>query len=221
MPAPLSLEERAVTAVREASPQVAEIVVETLEASHSQPGVESVALVRAMRALVRLVKSLHVHEAAAQSTDLQVLISILQEPEVQAILAEVDPLAPARIRGLKMQAEILAAECGCIFSTEFAELVSMTPAGVDKARKAGALIAFPRGQAKFAYPLWQISQGAVLRGLKESVRALGSASMFTKANFFLNANSRLYGKRPLDLLREGNANEVIAAATAFGEHGAA
>ncbi len=217
----LSLEERAANAVREAPPLVAEIVVETLEASQNQPGGESVALVRAMRALSRLVKTLHVNQAAAESTDLQVLISILQEPEVQSLLAEVDPLAPAKIRGLKLQQEILAAEGGCIFSTDFAELVAMTPAGVDKARKAGALVAFARGQTKFSYPIWQIHEGAVLRGLRESVRALGNASMFTKANFFLSANSRLYGKRPLDLLRAGEVNAVIAAATAFGEHGAA
>lgn len=130
-------------------------------------------------------------------------------------------IAQAKIRGLKVQAEILAAEGGSIFSTEFAELIGISPQAVDRARKAGSLIAFPRGQAKFCYPLWQIHQGAVLRGLKESIRALGNASMFTKANFFLSANSRLYDRRPLDFLREGKANEVIAAATAFGEHGAA
>ena len=220
MPAP-SLEERAANAVREAPLQVAEIVIETLEASQNQTDGESVALVRAMRALSRLVKTLHVNQAAAQPTDLQVLISILQEPGVQALLAEVDPLAPAKIRGLKLQQEILSAEGGCVYSTDFAELVGMSAAGVDKARKSGSLIAFPRGQTKFSYPIWQIHEGAVLRGLKESARALGNASMFIKANFFLSANSRLYGRRPLDLLREGKVGDVIEAATAFGEHGAA
>ncbi len=215
------LEERALNAVREAQPQVAELFVETLEASQNQVGAQSVAFVRVMRAISRLVNTLHINEAAAQSTDLQVLLALLQEPEVQALLAEVDPLAPAKIRGLKMQAEILSAEGGCIFSTEFAQLVGMSAQGVDKARKSDALIAFPRGQAKFGYPVWQIYEGAVLRGLKESIRALGNASMFTKANFFLRANSRLNGKRPLDLLREGDADKVIAAATAFGEQGAA
>ena len=45
--------------------------------------------------------------------------------------------------------------------------------------------------------------------------------IFIKSMLDVRARSRLYGKRPLDLLREGDANVVIAAATAFGEHGAA
>ena len=211
---------KAVNAVREAPPQIAEMFIESLEASQNQEAAQSIAFVRIVRAMSHLVNILHIDKAAAQSSDLQVLLTLLQEPEVQARLAESDPLAPAKIRGLKLQTEILNAEGGCVFSTQFSELVGMTPQGVDKARKAGTLIAFPRGQAKFGYPIWQVHQGAVLRGLKESIRALGDASMFTKANFFLSANSRLSGNRPLDLLRQEEANVVIDAATAFGEHGA-
>lgn len=216
-----NMDDRAANAFKHAPMQVRELVVETLEASQNKHNVTYVALLRAMRALSRLMKNnLHVTEAAAQSSDLQVLISILQEPEVQALLAQSDSLAPAKIRGLKLQAEILDAEGGCVFSSEFAKLVGMTAAGVDKARRAGALVAFPRGQAKYAYPIWQIHEGAVLRGLKEALRLMGDESMFAKAHFFLNANSRLYGKRPLDVLRSGSIDEVLAAATAHGEHGA-
>jgi hypothetical protein len=39
--------------------------------------------------------------------------------------------------------------------------------------------------------------------------------------FFINPNTRLEGRRPLDLLREGEIQEVLDAAREFGQHGAA
>jgi hypothetical protein len=39
--------------------------------------------------------------------------------------------------------------------------------------------------------------------------------------FFINPNTWLSGRRPLDLLREGQIQEVIDAAKEFGQHGAA
>jgi len=39
--------------------------------------------------------------------------------------------------------------------------------------------------------------------------------------FFLNANDRLNGSRPLDMLRSGKVEPVLEAAASYGEHGAA
>jgi hypothetical protein len=39
--------------------------------------------------------------------------------------------------------------------------------------------------------------------------------------FFIDPNTRLNGRRPLDLLREGELQKVLDAAREYGQHGAA
>lgn len=42
-----------------------------------------------------------------------------------------------------------------------------------------------------------------------------------RVNFMLTGDARLGGKRPIDVLREGQIGKVNEAAQAYGEHGAA
>jgi hypothetical protein len=42
-----------------------------------------------------------------------------------------------------------------------------------------------------------------------------------RVNFMLTGDARLGRRRPIDLLREGLIDGVVAAARAYGEHGAA
>lgn len=42
-----------------------------------------------------------------------------------------------------------------------------------------------------------------------------------RVNFMLTGDAHLEGRRPIDVLREGRIGEVIEAAQAYGEHGAA
>jgi hypothetical protein len=219
------LEERVNQAVHTAPTAVAEVVAETLEAAQGA-GVDSaqtIVLVRGIRALIRLVAKApdQVVSTAFASTDLETFVSLLQDPMVQALLSEHDPFARAKIRGLTAQSKLLAAEGGCISSHKVADLIGLTPQAVDKARKKGQYLAFPRGQNRYAYPAWQFDQGHALKGLKDVLQALGDATIWTKAAFLLGEDSRLDNRRPLDLLRQAKVGEVLAAARSFGEHGAA
>jgi hypothetical protein len=220
------LEERVTQAVRGVSAPIVEVLIETFKAVNEvgSDSAQTVVLVRGIRALIKLITEAkdEVSGTAFAATDLEALVSLLQEPTAQALLSGYDPLAKAKIRGLAAQSKLLAAEGGCVSSHEAAELIGLSPQAVDKARKKGQLIAFPRGQNRYAYPHWQFEQGHALKGLKEVLQALAAeATPWVKAGFILGKNSRLGERRPLDLLRKGKIDKVIAAAKSFGEHGAA
>ena len=60
-----------------------------------------------------------------------------------------------------------------------------------------------------------------LPGLEAVLERLADHDPWMQGRFFLMANQRLGDRRPLDELRQGNVEAVIAAAAVYGEHGAA
>ncbi len=181
-------------------------------------------LARAFYALKQLLAEVDeeaLADAAGAPTDLQALVRALEHPAVAGLLAARDPLAPARLRGLLARQQLLEAEGGTISAAEAAALLHLTRQAVDKRRKARTLLALPIGRHGYAYPLWQFGEEGTLPGLEQVLQALGDAGPWMRVAFFLNGNARLDGQRPLDLLRQGRNADVVRAAEAFGEHGAA
>ena len=84
------------------------------------------------------------------------LVHMLERPEVLAELQLRGPLAPARLCGLRLQQEILAAEGGTCSVQSLADALRMTRQAIDKRRKRGALIGLNLGRRGNAYPVWQI-----------------------------------------------------------------
>lgn len=150
-------------------------------------------------------------EAASASSDYDVLLRVLQAPEVLDTLSEADPLADARLRGLEARARLLEAEGGTLSADEAARRLGLgSREAVNKRRKAGRLLALSTGRRGYRYPAWQFGDEGVLPGFEEALRSLGVVGGWGRAAFFLGGNAGLGGERPLDLLRSGSEEEVEA-----------
>ena len=138
-----------------------------------------------------------------------------------AVLRQQDPLAPARLRGLREREKLLQVEGGTVGVDEAAALLGISRQAVDKRRRAGKLIGLTLGRRGYMYPVWQFSQGGTLPGLEEVLTELRGHDPWMQAIFMLSENTRLSGQAPLHELRHGHVDDVRRAARMLGEHGAA
>lgn len=150
-----------------------------------------------------------------------VLLGALEQPRAIEALRKEDPLAAARVRGLRMREEMLNAEGGVLTASEMASRLHITRQAVDKRRRAGKLLAVELGRRRWLYPAWQVGDGQVLPGLEEVLSDLSEHDRWIQLGFFLSGDYRLGEKTPLDALRRGRLPDVRMAARAYGEHGAA
>jgi hypothetical protein len=145
------------------------------------------------------------------------LLGILERPEVLKHLAGIDPLMPARIRGIRLKQELLNTEGGVISSEQVAKLLNLTRQGVDKRRASGKLIEISMGRRGYAYPLWQFQDGQVLSGLEVVLKAMKEHTPWIQVIFMLTGDLRLKGETPLARLRQGDIDSVVQAARCYGE----
>jgi hypothetical protein len=150
-----------------------------------------------------------------------VLLGALEQPRALEALRREDPLAAARVRGLRLREELLNAEGGAIGASETAARLHITRQAVDKRRRAGKLLAVELGRRRWLYPTWQVQDGQVLPGLEEVLSDLSTHDPWMQLGFFLSGDYRLGERTPLDALRQGRLADVRTAARAYGEHGAA
>jgi hypothetical protein len=85
----------------------------------------------------------------------------------------------------------------------------------------GTLIGLSLGRKGYVYPVWQFAEGGTLPGLQAVLAELSDVGPWMQAAFMLSADARLNGERPLDELRRGHVQQVIAAAHVYGEQGGA
>jgi len=149
--------------------------------------------------------------------DLEELVEVLGRPEVLADVRRRDPLAAARLRGLRAKKRLLEAEGGVVPGRELAQAIGITRQAVDKRRLAGKLIGIDLGKRGYAYPVWQIG----LNGMDAVLAELAEYDPWTQALFMLSANPWLNGETPLATLRRGELDEVLNAARLYGEQTAA
>jgi hypothetical protein len=175
--------------------------------------------VGALSVILEILDKTDSGKVACASSDFELLLSILEQPEVLSELSKKDPLASAKLRGLKAQMHLLESEGGCVTAEDAGKLIGITKAGIHKARSEGRLLGLPRGQNQFLFPVWQFSEGRMLSGLKEVYAEL-DCDPWMKASFMLAKNTRLNGKTPLASLKRGETEKVALAARLYGEHGA-
>lgn len=185
---------------------------------------ERVAVRRVASVLARIAHIVQrelLEDIVSSSDDAEVMMRLLEEggPDVMALLSEGDPLAKARTRGARIKRDLLMESGGSLGAGKVAELLKISRQGVSKRRQSNALLALKAGE-RFVFPAWQFSGGNVLPGLKRVLRAFTIEDPWMRLAFFFNAESRLEGRRPVDVLRDGDVEAVCAAAAAYGEHGA-
>jgi hypothetical protein len=183
-------------------------------------------VLRTSRALTRIAKRMpreRLLEAVGASSDTDVLFRSLSE--AVAIGAEItpdepDPLTEALLRGAAMKRDMLKAEGGALSAQQLAEHLGITPQGLGRKRERNHVFWLDIGDG-YVYPAFQIGKNGLLRGIREVLDAFTIDEPWMRVNFMLTGDHRLGGQRPLDLVREGKIDDVIDAAAAYGEHGAA
>lgn len=134
---------------------------------------------------------------------------------------EGDLFAAAHQRGTRARAQLLEAEGGTLTVRDVAERLGVAQRSVEERRHAGRLLAFPVRRIRYVYPRWQFGPHGILPGFEEALTALGTPNPWACAAFFLAKNLYLDGASPLAELRRGHVADVVRAAHAYGEHGAA
>lgn len=195
------------------------------EPAPSEDLVEAFVL-RTGRALARIAERMprdRLLAAVGASTDTDVLFSSLRE--AAAIGAEIEPdkpdsLTEAFLRGSEMKRDMLKAEGGALSAQQLAEHLGITPQGLGRKRERNQVFWLDVGDG-YVYPAFQIGKNGLLPGIREVLDAFTVDDPWMRVNFMLTGDQRLGGKRPIDLLRKGKIDDVVTAAAAYGEHGAA
>jgi hypothetical protein len=161
------------------------------------------------------------HQDQAPTT-LARLVGLAFEFTLGASASREDKLARAHVRGLGARQQLAEAEGGSWSSEDVARLLQISKTAVLKRLAAGRLLAWREERLQAArFPRWQFDEhGHVLEGLEDVLELLNKderLDAWGKILFFLQEKANLDGRRPLDLLREGQLKEVQLAAQAYAE----
>ena len=189
----------------------------------SEPA-RQIAATRALRAVAKAIANSPLHalaEAASAPSDVEVLVRALQQPDTLEPLKADDPLGPARLRGLRERERLLNVEGGTFSADEVAHHLNISRQAVNKRRQQGALVGLDAGRHGYLYPAWQFVQEGTIAALVAALDALKAHDPWMQHIFMVSPNTRLHDRTPLDEMRQGRLPDVLRAARAFGEHGAA
>ena len=112
----------------------------------------------------------------------------------------------------------LAAEGGTIGPEEAGRRLGLTRQAVHNRMRRGRLIAVP-GDHGARYPVWQFADDGMLPGIEPVIAVLVGIEPALVVQFFLSGRSTLGGGRPIDALRAGRGDTVLAAALDFTAEG--
>jgi len=131
------------------------------------------------------------------------------------------PRALALLRGKEISEKDLK-ESGGSFTLEHVEtLLGITRQAIDKKVQDDALLTIPGPHGRRRYPVVQFTDdGTVPPGLKDVLKSLPSTNGWFRLNFLVTPDAHLHGRRPVDVLKEGNIELVVMAAKGVGVQGA-
>jgi hypothetical protein len=86
---------------------------------------------------------------------------------------------------------------------------------VEQLRLSQRILAVPQPHG-FAYPSWQFEGRGVLSGLMSVLGALDAADSWAHLDFLTTPNPHLANQRPIDTLRNGEVEAVLAVARRSG-----
>ena len=185
-------------------------------------GVKGVVITRSLEAVIKCVEaadSQNLQEIASAPTDYEVLLR--QLTGCLDVLRGHDSLADARLRGLKMKEELLKQAGGAMNADQVGKLLNLTRQAVDKRRKARRLVAIEFGKRGYLYPAFQFDEQWVVPVEQVLERMDPRIEDWSLLAFFVNGNAYLKGASPVEVMRQGEVEEVLRAAQACGSQGAA
>jgi hypothetical protein len=151
----------------------------------------------------------------------QMLVKLMQETEANRARSAADPLERARLRGIAARERLLNAEGGSLTISQVEQLLGISRQAIHKRCSKGKLIALTTSKRGYLFPRWQFAENDILPGLESALAAFDESEPWMQAAFMLNPNIWLDGASPLEMLRQGKIEDVLVAARASGEQGAA
>ena len=136
-------------------------------------------------------------------------------PEDAAEQAETwDPYAEGR----KIIETLQEAEGGWLDRNDAAKRMDLTVQAILTRVKKNQIVAWQDGAGRFRFPQWQFGHVGLLPGLLECLSELGDSDQWAILRFFLGESEQAGARRPLDLLREGNADDALEIARSQSIH---
>jgi hypothetical protein len=152
-------------------------------------------------------------------------LRVMRRVSEKISLANVTPDAAferALLRSLGADSELRDAEGGGLSDAEFGERMGLgSRETIRQYREKGRIFGWLKGSRSYRYPAWQIHRKELLPGLPEVLAVLRQKGLhpLSIAGYFLTPSDGLDDVRPLDLLREGKIDPVVADAQRYGDIG--
>lgn len=128
-------------------------------------------------------------------------------------------LEAAYVRGAAIRAKLRTAEGGSLSLGQASGRLGVSPSTLRRRYRLGKVIGWKEGRSARRFPTWQFKGRRILPGLAKVIAALNSGSEreddYSCMLFFLSSMKVLNGRRPLDLLREGDVVTVEKIAKGF------
>lgn len=134
---------------------------------------------------------------------------------------EPDARARALLRGREIAEEDLRAAGGAFSMEETQALLGhVSRQTVHRKIAQGEIISLTGPKRRRVFPTIQFTREGLIPGVREVLAAFPSKNAWAVLNFLINPNDRLAGRKPIDLLRAGDADLVANAARTMGMQGA-
>lgn len=145
-------------------------------------------------------------EARERVKSIRAKIDALQK-QLAPILSSFSPQAA----GERIVGEMQGAEGGAWSDAEFREKFGLTSAVLHRRRKEHRIVYWRNAKNDFFYPRWQFTEtGALLAGIQEVLQLFQSQDEWRIMRYFLGPRKQLGEQRPLELLRAGEIEKVLA-----------
>lgn len=134
---------------------------------------------------------------------------------------EPDARSKALLQGVRIAQEMLREAGGAYDLDQVRTLMrGISRQRVDQRVKERSLLAVPGPSNRRLYPTIQFDRdGSVLDGLQAVLAALPTCNPWSALNFLICPDHRLDGRKPIDLLRQGETAVVVEAARRMAEQG--
>lgn len=178
-------------------------------------------LERALEEITRAIEPAEVVKALAAPDDAEFLVRVITTSGALGGSGtfQTDPLLAARIRGAYVRDRILAG-ADMLTAEQIADELGVRRQTVDNWRKTGKLLGLERARRGYLYPSWQVLDHKPVPGLARVLQVLGPNDPWRAYRFLASPEPRLEDRNPIDVLRTGDVEHVVAVAEIFGEQGA-
>ena len=180
------------------------------------------AITEALEATAQGVTKAFAEETAPSES--AVLLSVINkwgdvaEEKIAQKFATDNAFEMAHLRGDTAKIELLEKAGPMLTAGEAAEALNVSRQAVHKRIQSGSLFGMMyKGESRI--PAWQIREGEVVPGIAKVLKNLETTD-WGKMLFLHSENMQLAGRKPMDLILEGDADSVAEVAALFGEQGA-